>query len=184
MKLILCHQCQDVFKFGSKIFKSCSCGNVKARYIDDLLAEFYCENDDYSLIGFANSSLGDSISKYRRKKEETGYKLGSMGIHFDAFVIPEPCPSIKKIDKSRYNHISNSMIKEAVTEIVAKVLKIPEESLYQNESLIKDCGADELDIVHIVIEIEKAFDISIYDEGVYIIDSLSELEKVVYSKIF
>jgi len=49
---------------------------------------------------------------------------------------------------------------------------------------MKDYGADELDIVHIVIEIEKAFDISIYDESVYIIDSLSELEKLVYSKIF
>jgi len=33
-------------------------------------------------------------------------------------------------------HISNNMVKESVIEIVAKVLKVPENSLQQNESLV------------------------------------------------
>lgn len=179
MKLILCHQCQDVFKFGTKSFKSCDCGNVKAKYIDSVNAKFYCENDDYSLIGFANGTLVKSINQYKEKKEKTGYKLGEMGIGFNAFIIPEPCPSIVRMS-SEDSHL---IIKDKVECIIAETLDLPESSINEMESLREECGADDLDILEIALAIDEEYGTSINELDLLGIDTAKKFGDIVISEI-
>ena len=172
MKLILCHQCQDVFKFGTKSFKSCDCGNVKAKYIDSVNAKFYCENDDYSLIGFANGTLVKSINQYKEKKEKTGYKLGEMGIGFNAFIIPEPCSTITKIATEN----SNLILKDKIQHIISEALNLPKSSISEDESLRDSCGADDLDILEITLAIDEQFGTSINNIDLLSIDTVRQFE--------
>lgn len=175
MKLILCHQCQDVFKFGTKYFKSCDCGNVKARYIDSINAEFYCENDDYSLIGFSNGSLNESMKEYKKKKDEFGYELGANGINFDAFIIPEPCPTITKISTEN----SNLIMKDKIQLIISEALNLPKSSISENESLRDSCGADDLDILEITLAIDDQFGTSINNLDLLNIDTVRQFENAI-----
>lgn len=55
-------------------------------------------------------------------------------------------------------------IEQKVTEIVCKQLSVPKEKVTPAASFINDLGADSLDIVEMVMEIEDAFDLSIPDE--------------------
>lgn len=172
MKLILCHQCQDVFKFGTTSFKSCDCGNVKARYIDSVNAEFYCDNDDYSLIGFANGTLVKSIDKYKKKKEKTGYELGEMGIGFNAFIIPEPCPTIMKVSKEGDDLI------DKIKSIVSDALKLPKSSIKDFDSLREECGADDLDVLEIALAIDELYGTSINEFDLLGIDTAKKFEEL------
>mgnify|MGYP000147329712 CR=1 FL=1 len=172
MKLIFCHQCQDVFKLGTKYFKSCDCGNVKARYIDSVNAEFYCENNDYSLIGFSNGSLNKSIKEYKKNKKEFGYELGENGINFDAFIIPEPCSTITKIATEN----SNLILKDKIQHIISEALNLPKSSISEDESLRDSCGADDLDILEITLAIDEQFGTSINNIDLLSIDTVRQFE--------
>jgi hypothetical protein len=59
MKLLLCPICNDVFKLSLRP-RSCECGRVTGRYIDDLLAE---TNGKGISLAIGNGSLTESIKK-------------------------------------------------------------------------------------------------------------------------
>lgn len=159
MKLIICHSCQDVFKFGRKIFKSCRCGKVKARYINDLDGEFYSQDDGYTLVGFANSSLSSSIMEYKEIEREEGFRENSWGLPFDAFIIPEPCSSIKRVDLDNFNHISNQMIENLVIEMVGHVSGASNVTL--ETTLRQELNLDNVDIISILRAIESNINIEL-----------------------
>ncbi len=55
-------------------------------------------------------------------------------------------------------------IKTKVIEIVCKQLGVPKEKVTPETSFVNDLGADSLDTVELVMEIEDAFDLTIPDE--------------------
>ncbi len=60
--------------------------------------------------------------------------------------------------------MANAETVEALKKIVAESLGIIEEEIAPSASFIDDLGADSLDIVELVMAIEKTFDIEIPDE--------------------
>lgn len=53
---------------------------------------------------------------------------------------------------------------EKVKEIVAAKLGVDEAKVVESAAFVNDLGADSLDVVEFVMEVEKEFDISIPDE--------------------
>jgi hypothetical protein len=84
MKLLMCLECQDVFKLRLNKERICLCGKCGGKYIDELNAVYWGRS---ILIGFDNVSLHLAIMN--RPKE-------GLGKEFNAFVIPENCDTIKR----------------------------------------------------------------------------------------
>jgi acyl carrier protein len=61
---------------------------------------------------------------------------------------------------------------EKVKKIVAEKLGVPEAKVTEEAAFVNDLGADSLDVVEFVMEVEKEFDITIPDE------EAAKLEKV------
>jgi len=61
---------------------------------------------------------------------------------------------------------------EKVKKIVAEKLSVPEAKVTEDAAFVNDLGADSLDVVEFVMEVEKEFDITIPDE------EAAKLEKV------
>ncbi len=55
-------------------------------------------------------------------------------------------------------------IEENVTEIIIKQMGVNKEQVKPETSFLNDLGADSLDTVELVMELEDAFDINIPDE--------------------
>jgi acyl carrier protein len=55
-------------------------------------------------------------------------------------------------------------IEEKVSEIIVKQMGVNKEQVKPGTSFINDLGADSLDTVELVMELEDAFDINIPDE--------------------
>ena len=53
---------------------------------------------------------------------------------------------------------------EKVKKIVAEKLGVPEEKVTEEAAFVNDLGADSLDVVEFVMEVEKEFNITIPDE--------------------
>ena len=60
MKLLLCVKCSDVFKLIPREIRSCECGEVRGRYIDDLRAEV---NGGGFSLAMGNGSILRAISE-------------------------------------------------------------------------------------------------------------------------
>ena len=84
MKLVLCLECQDVFKLAVGRTRSCTCGKCSGRYLED---RYHAEISGESAIpiGFNNKSL---VAALRKQPNE------GMGQRFEAFVIPKECATI------------------------------------------------------------------------------------------
>jgi hypothetical protein len=101
MKLLLCIKCSDVIKLREEEERTCFCGKSGGKYIDELNAEYW---GSAYLIGFANSSLVSALRKQIAEgdlNESMGGIYGNekKGRQFNAFLIPESAPTIKKVDK-------------------------------------------------------------------------------------
>lgn len=57
-----------------------------------------------------------------------------------------------------------SEIKDKVTKIIVNKLGVDEADVTADASFIDDLGADSLDTVELIMELEKEFDVSIPDE--------------------
>ena len=53
---------------------------------------------------------------------------------------------------------------EKVKKIVSEKLGVPEAKVTEEASFVNDLGADSLDVVEFIMEVEKEFDITIPDE--------------------
>jgi acyl carrier protein len=67
-----------------------------------------------------------------------------------------------------------SKIEERVIEIVCENLGVNKEQVTRNTSFIEDVGADSLDIVELVMELEEEFEITIPDEQAEKIKTVGE----------
>ena len=73
-------------------------------------------------------------------------------------------------------------IAEKVKEIIVKQLAVNQEEVTDNASFIDDLGADSLDTVTIVMELEKEFGIEIPDEDSKDIRTVTEAIKYIEEK--
>lgn len=87
MKLLLCEHCHDIFKPGLGTFRSCQCGRVSGRYINDKEAEVSAATIS---IGIDGHSLAQAIADMKRHRDQTGntaseqdyYKPGNGAINY------------------------------------------------------------------------------------------------------
>lgn len=85
MKLLLCLKCNDVIKLDT-LTRSCKCGAISGRYLDDLMAEY---EGDYAIpLGFDNVSLVRAIEQQPQN---------GCGKRFEAFVIPKECDTLRNL---------------------------------------------------------------------------------------
>jgi len=77
---------------------------------------------------------------------------------------------------------SEEEIEEKIKEIVCQQLGVSEEKLTDETSFVNDLGADSLDTVELVMEIEDEFGLSIPDEDVEEIQTVGAAVKYVAEK--
>ena len=65
-------------------------------------------------------------------------------------------------------------VEERVIEIVCEQLAVNKEQVNRNTSFIEDIGADSLDLVELIMELEQEFDIQIPDEQAEKIKTVGE----------
>ena len=74
-------------------------------------------------------------------------------------------------------------VEAQVTEVIADQLEVSQNRLTRETSFTDDLGADSLDMVELVMELEEEFDINISDDASKKIrtvgQSIDEIEKVV-----
>ncbi len=70
---------------------------------------------------------------------------------------------------------------EKVQEIVADKLSIPKERVEETSDFVNDLGADSLDIVEVVMAVEKEFDITIPDEEAAKLKTVADAIKYIES---
>ncbi len=74
---------------------------------------------------------------------------------------------------------STTEIEVKVIEIVSKQLGVAKEKITRQSSFVNDLGADSLDTVELVMEIEDAFDLSIPDEAAEKIQTVGDAIKYI-----
>ncbi len=70
--------------------------------------------------------------------------------------------------------IAVASVSDKVTDIVCDQLGVPREKVTSETSFINDLGADSLDTVELVMELEEEFDLSIPDEDAEKIQTVGE----------
>jgi acyl carrier protein len=55
-------------------------------------------------------------------------------------------------------------VHDKVVEIIAEQMQVPKDQIKLETHFVNDLGADSLDVVEMVMELEEAFDITIPDE--------------------
>lgn len=77
-------------------------------------------------------------------------------------------------------------VEQRVIEIVCEHLAVSKETVTRNTAFIEDIGADSLDIVELVMELEEEFDIQIPDDQAEKIKTVGEavdyIEKAIKDK--
>lgn len=74
-------------------------------------------------------------------------------------------------------------VEEKVVDIVCEHLAVNKDSVKRETSFIDDIGADSLDIVELVMELEEEFDIQIPDEHAEKIKTVGEAIDYIEAKI-
>ena len=74
-------------------------------------------------------------------------------------------------------------IRKKVSEIIVKKLGIEESQITDAASFTKDLGADSLDTVELIMEIEKAFDISIDENDAEKIQTVGDVVNYLNGKL-
>jgi acyl carrier protein len=70
---------------------------------------------------------------------------------------------------------------ERVTDIVAEQLGVDKEKITSNTSFVNDLGADSLDQVELVMELEEEFDINIPDDAAEKIQTVGQAVEYIES---
>ena len=73
-----------------------------------------------------------------------------------------------------HHEIQQEQIRQRVIDIVCEHLAVNKDQVTDNTSFIEDIGADSLDIVELVMELEEEFDIQIPDEQAEKIKTVGE----------
>ena len=70
--------------------------------------------------------------------------------------------------------MDNEQVKEKILDIVSEKLDRPRDGITTQMSFVNDLGADSLDTVELMMEIEDAFDLDIPDEDAQKIDKIQD----------
>jgi acyl carrier protein len=70
-------------------------------------------------------------------------------------------------------------ILEKVQAIIADKLGVPEEKVTETAAFVNDLGADSLDIVEFVMEVEKEFNITIPDDAATKLETVGDAVKYI-----
>lgn len=73
------------------------------------------------------------------------------------------------------------MEKDIITKIVAQVMKVDVREVTGNTTFINDLGADSLDVMRIVMNIEEEFGINLPKESIYEINTVDDAIKLIHS---
>ncbi len=76
-----------------------------------------------------------------------------------------------------------SMVEEKVTAIIVEKLGVDEADINHDASFTNDLGADSLDIVELVMEFEKQFNITIPDEDAEKISTVGDAVTYIDAKV-
>ena len=87
MKLLLCTSCRDIIRLVKHEIRSCSCGECRGSYTDNINAWY--EGSTAMPLGIADSSLVEAF--LNQPDEDNG-----SGNIFTAFVIPKKCKTFVK----------------------------------------------------------------------------------------
>ena len=91
MKLLFCKNCADIFSISTQKVKTCSCGQTKGKYLDQLNAVY---TGRFAIpMGISNPSF---IKAIKRFNHDGG------GDNFTAFLISDAAPSFRKINESEF----------------------------------------------------------------------------------
>ncbi len=88
MKLLYCTECHGVFSLRWEVCY-CPCGKTSGQYKDNLNAVY---SGPAVPLGFVNRDFKGALEN----QPEDPYAAGE---EFTAFVIPDECPTIKRLDK-------------------------------------------------------------------------------------
>lgn len=94
--------------------------------------------------------------------------------------IPAEVQKTEAVTPSAGNSFSN--IYNRLGSIIAKQLQISTEKIKPESDLVKDLGADSLDVVEIVMSIEKEFGISFSDKELEGMKRVSDIDTVIKKK--
>ncbi len=73
-------------------------------------------------------------------------------------------------------------LEEKITEIIAEQLNVTKEECVPEASFIDDLGADSLDLVELIMEMEENFDIHITDEELEKIRTIKDVMDFLHSR--
>jgi acyl carrier protein len=71
---------------------------------------------------------------------------------------------------------------EKIIDLIAEQLNVPREECVPEASFIDDLGADSLDLVELIMEMEETFDIHIADNELEKIRSIKDVLEFLHSK--
>jgi acyl carrier protein len=73
-------------------------------------------------------------------------------------------------------------LEEKIINLIAEQLNVPREECVPEASFIDDLGADSLDLVELIMEMEETFDIHIADNELEKIRSIKDVLEFLHSK--
>jgi acyl carrier protein len=73
-------------------------------------------------------------------------------------------------------------IKQKITEIIVKKLGVEESQVTDEANFTKDLGADSLDTVELIMELEKEFDLQIEDSDAEKLQTVGDVIKYLNDK--
>ena len=74
------------------------------------------------------------------------------------------------------------MVFDKIREIIVEQLDVEEDKVTTDASITEDLGADSLDVVDLVMNIEESFDLEIPDEEVENIKTVGDIVKFIEAK--
>jgi acyl carrier protein len=83
-------------------------------------------------------------------------------------------PCLRGPDRAALEDCQVPSVKDRVIEIVCENLGVNKEQVTEKTSFIEDVGADSLDIVELIMELEEEFEINIPDEQAEKIKTVGE----------
>ncbi len=70
-------------------------------------------------------------------------------------------------------------VADKVIELISKQLNRPVEEITQDKEIVKDLGADSLDVVEMLMSLEEEFEISVPEEDAVNIKTVGDIIKLI-----
>jgi len=71
---------------------------------------------------------------------------------------------------------------DTVKELISEQLNIPVEDITEDKEIVKDLGADSLDVVEMLMGLEEKFNVTVPDEEAVNLKTVGDIVKVIDNK--